>query len=79
MPAILVHEFHLGDVEDPGVYAAGPILDWENTEKGQWCTEHALEQMYFQIIPDANYLGYKVQITADFSDISLTEYILKYK
>jgi hypothetical protein len=38
-----VHEFRMGDVEDPDVYAAGPLLDWQKSAAGAWVMEHAVE------------------------------------
>ena len=32
----LLHEFRLGDVEDPEIYAAQPIWEWQQTEAGAW-------------------------------------------
>ena len=31
---ILVHEFIIGDVEDPEIYAADPLLKWQESEEG---------------------------------------------
>ena len=33
---VIVHEIEMGDVEDPEIYAAGPIIDFEQSEKGRW-------------------------------------------
>jgi hypothetical protein len=33
---ICVHEFTMGDVEDPDLYAAQPLIEWEKSESGQW-------------------------------------------
>jgi len=33
---IVVHEFLMGDVEDPDLYAADPLIKWEQSEIGQW-------------------------------------------
>jgi len=68
----------MGDVEDPEIYAAVPLLAWQETEKGKWCKQHADEQMYFQIIPNYETYGYKCEIFAKFSGMNLTAYCLKY-
>ena len=34
-----VHTFNMGDVEDPEIYVAGPLFDWQQTEKGKWIME----------------------------------------
>ena len=33
---IVVHQFYMGDVEDPDIYAAEPIWNWEKSEQGQF-------------------------------------------
>jgi len=76
---LLVHKINLGDVEDPEIYAAGPIIDWEKTEKGQWLHEHSYQQMMFDITPGSysNY-GYTVNIHAWLEPKNLTYYKLKW-
>jgi hypothetical protein len=37
----------MGDVEDPELYAAAPIIEWEKSEKGQWLHEHSRQQMEY--------------------------------
>ena len=32
---MIFHQFNLGDVEDPDIYAAQPIWEWQQTEKGK--------------------------------------------
>jgi hypothetical protein len=44
---VCVHEFLLGDVEDPDLYAAEPLLLWENSEAGKWVMANAQEQPYW--------------------------------
>jgi hypothetical protein len=31
---VVVHEFTMGDVEDPDIYAAEPLLAWQKSEAG---------------------------------------------
>jgi hypothetical protein len=33
---MILHEFTMGDVEDPYLYAAFPISEWQATEHGKW-------------------------------------------
>jgi hypothetical protein len=46
MPRVKVHEFNLGDVEDPDLYAAEPIMAWQNTEAGQWVMQHSNDTVW---------------------------------
>lgn len=73
---LLVHSFSIGDVEDPELYAAVPLYEWEKSEKGQWVINNAIEPpTYHQCIWN---FGYKYKITAKFIGPRLTEYLLKY-
>ena len=75
---ILVATLFLGDVEDPELYAAQPIIEWERTELGQWLHEHSYEQMTFDIIADNVMFGYRINIYAWLRDEALTYYKLKW-
>lgn len=76
---IVVHEFMMGDVEDPDLYAADPLLKWEKSEIGQWVMNNALETPSWHRIPDTLQFGYKYQIRAKFAGARLTEYLLRRK
>ena len=65
---MIVHRFRMGDVEDAQLYAAGPIIMWQQSEAGAWVMEHALQTPMFKTginSPDG-YIGYTVTIEADF-------------
>lgn len=74
---IVVHEFLMGDVEDPDLYAADPLIKWQNSEEGKWVMEHAIETPAWYRIPDVMQYGYKYQIRAKLSGPRLTEYLLR--
>jgi len=40
MKQYVFHTFRMGDVEDPELYAAPPILEWQKTEQGCWVMAH---------------------------------------
>ena len=44
---VKVHEFNMGDVEDPDLYAAEPLYQWQQTEAGQWIMSHAVETPFW--------------------------------
>jgi len=75
---LLVHTISLGDVEDPEIYIAGPIIDWEKTEKGQWLHQHSYQQMMFDVQPGRYSYGYTVNIYAWLEPKNLTYYKLKW-
>ena len=75
---VLVHKFNLGDVEDPEIYAAEPILEFERTEQGQWLVENSYKQMTYDIVADPSTFAYKVVLHAWLNEKDLTFYKLKW-
>lgn len=78
MRTVIFHQFTMGDVEDPQLYAAGPLLEWEKSEVGQWVMEHAVETPVFTIGPDMHSYGYKITITGKLEERDEVYYRLKY-
>ena len=76
---MIFYSFFLSDVEDPEIYAAGPILDWQNTEAGTWVMENAIDKPSFHITPDHNSYGYRVTITGKLTPKASTYFTLKFK
>jgi hypothetical protein len=72
-----VHKFNMGDVEDPELYAAGPIYEWQNTEMGLWVMKHGLDPTYHTHINPMTY-GYTINITAHITDRRWTEFLLRW-
>lgn len=75
---IVVHEFSLGDVEDPDLYAAQPLYDWEHSDRGQWVMRNAVDTPTWYRMADHVSYGYKYQIRAKLMGPSLTEWLLRY-
>lgn len=75
---IVFKELYMADVEDPELYAAMPILEWEKTEQGKWVMEHATEQPWFRIMADVNSYGYRIQIYGNLTEQDEIIYRLKY-
>jgi hypothetical protein len=75
---MIFHTFNLGDVEDPDIYVASPLFEWQQTEKGQWVMQHGQELTY-NINPDMHTLGYKVTIRGCLTPEDEVYYTLKYK
>ena len=75
---IVVHRFTLGDVDDPDIYAAQPIYEWQQTDAGKFVMEHAIDQpVYHQHIDHMNY-GYQYAITAELEKKKLSEFYLRW-
>lgn len=73
---VVLHKFRMSDVEDPDIYAAQPIYEWQQTELGKWCMENATDLEY-HIQPDYVTFGYEVAITGWVSGKHATFWALK--
>jgi len=78
MQKITLHTFNMGDVEDPYLYAAVPISEWQKTEHGQWVMKHAVSEPTFYCNPDPNTYGFRVQIIGELEDQDATYFKLKW-
>jgi hypothetical protein len=76
---ICVHEFTMGDVEDPDLYAAQPIWEWQESEAGKFIMEHAAESPYWIRQVDYNSYGHQYKIMARLSEQNQTFFRLKFK
>ena len=76
--SIIVHSFTMGDVEDPDLYAAQPLIEWENSEIGQWIIDNAVETPSWHRIVDPGSYGYRYEIHAKLQGPVLTEWLLRY-
>jgi hypothetical protein len=74
----IVHTIEMGDVEDPEIYAAAPILDFEKTDKGRWLMANSYKQLEFTIRPNERTYGWKVLIWSYLTEKDLTYYSLKW-
>lgn len=75
---LIVHSFTLSDVEDPELYAAGPIWDWQQSPPGIWVLEHCIKEPYFTTALDPYSYGYVIRIIADLENEDVTYYNLKW-
>lgn len=75
---IVVHSFSMGDVDDPDLYAAQPIWDWQNTDHGKWVMENAADTPEWSRMADMVSWGHKYVISAVFESKKLTEYYLRF-
>lgn len=76
---VCVYEFNMGDVEDPEIYAAKPLFDWQNSDEGKWVLEHATDTPEWHISISHETYGYKCYVTANLEGADLTFFSLKYK
>ena len=75
----LVKEIRMGDVEDPYLYAAFPIHEWEKSDEYNWIKEQiGGKEMVFFCDSDPTTYGFKIRIYAPLEGEALTYYNLKY-
>jgi hypothetical protein len=67
----------MGDVEDPELYAAQPLYEWQQTDQGQWVMKHCTDPQYI-IRPDVNTFGHKIIVHGEIEDQLATEYLLRW-
>jgi len=77
MVLIKFHSFLLGDVEDPDIYVAAPLYDWQQTTKGKWVMENCKDVAYI-ISPSFESFGYVVNIKGKLDDKLAVEYYLRW-
>lgn len=75
---LVVHTFRMGDVDDPDLYAAEPLWDWQCSEAGTWIMAHAVETPIWSRIPTPDYMGHTYIIRALLTEPDAVFYQLKY-
>jgi hypothetical protein len=76
---ICVHQFRMGDVEDPDLWAGQNLYEWQQSPAGQWCMSNAVETPYWTRHMDVSTYGYLYKIMARFSEQNITYFNLKFK
>ena len=76
---VVVHKFRMADVEDPELYAAEPLYQWEKSEIGQWVMKNSVEQPVWNLIPNPDVYGHEVIIRAKLRPEDYTFWKLKYE
>lgn len=74
---LVVHTFQLGDVEDPDLYAAQPLYEWQQSDFGKWVMKNAADTPTWYRHVDPMSFGYQYKITAKFMGPALTEVLLR--
>jgi hypothetical protein len=75
---IVVHSFNMSDVEDPDLWAAESLIEWEKSDRGQWVMRNACDTPTWYRQVDSAMYGYKYIITAKLTGPALTEWLLRY-
>jgi hypothetical protein len=75
---ITVHTFLMGDVEDPDLYAAEPLWNWQQSDAGKWVMENAMDTPEWHRRADPMTYGHQYAVVAVFELKKLTEYYLRF-
>ena len=74
----IVHTFRMGDVEDPEIYAAQPIYEWQQTDAGKFVMENAVEAPVWKQNTDMRNWSYEYVIIAELETKKLSEFYLRW-
>ena len=74
----IVHKFTMGDVEDPDLYAAEPLLAWQHSEMGEWVMARAVETPEWHRHADVMSYGYQYAVVAKLKEKDYTFWVLKW-
>ena len=75
---VCVHEIRMGDVEDPGLYVAQPIYEWQESDAGKFIMEHAVGKPYWTRQSNLSSFGHRYCIMARLSEQNETYFKLKF-
>ena len=75
---VCVHEIRMGDVEDPDLYVAQPIYEWQESDAGKFIMEYAVEKPYWTRQADISSYGHLYRIMARLSEQDQTFWKLKW-
>ena len=73
------YEFTVSDVEDPDIYAAEPIFEWQNSEAGKWMMKHSDPTPSWHQMTDIATWGVRYLIRGYLSPENYTYWKLKYE
>ena len=75
---VVVYRFRMGDVDDPDLYVAQPIYEWQESDAGKFIMEHAVEKPYWHRTNDIASYGHRYDIVARLSEQNETFWTLKW-
>jgi len=75
----VAHTIKMSDVEDPDLFVAQPIHEWQQTEAGKWIMKNSSPKPSWHRIISYDTYGYLYQIKAYLTPKQLTYWKLKYE
>ena len=68
----------MGDVEDPVLYAAEPLIKWECSPEGKFASKYG-DDLEWNLSLDDTRWGYEITITGYMEEKYYLIYVLKFK
>ena len=75
---VVVHRIRMGDVEDPDLYVAQPMWEWQNSEQGKFIMENSVETPSWHRYNSMFEFGWTYAIVAELDSKKLTEFYLRW-
>ena len=75
---LVVYKFTMSDVDDPILYAAEPLIKWQESEQGMWVMSHAVETPSWHQFADPMIMGHTFVIRARLKAKDATYFRLKW-
>ena len=75
---VVVHRFRMGDVEDPDLYAAEPLYQWQQSEMGKWVMERAVDTPEWHRHNNQMEWNTQYAVVAKLKDVDYTFWVLKW-
>ena len=75
---VIVYRFRMGDVEDPDLYAAEPLWEWQQSEMGKYVMEKSVETPIWHRQHDLANYGHRYAIEAFLKGADYSFWVLKW-
>jgi len=75
---VVVHKFKVSDVEDPDLYAADPMVDWEKSDPGKFVMKYSVSTPAWYRHLSFESLVYQYVIIAELESKKLSEFYLRW-
>lgn len=75
---VIVHQFTISDTDDPEIYAAEPIMRWQESDSGKFVMAHSITVPVFHKQLSYPTLGYQYAITAELEKRKYSEFLLRF-
>lgn len=75
---VVVYKFNMSDVEDPDLWAAQSLYEWERSEAGQFVMQNAIDQPRLQRHHDPMFMGWTYIVIAEIEKKRYSEFLLRF-